>query len=128
MAPFVLHGIVSMRSGMETFSQSNPYCSLRRRPVLSAKSSSGETRWPERSVAFHRWGSATNTESIALLGCEKGVHLILANPPWRQLQERAQKIQGDKKHVEGLSRKVIALRSSIEHRIVFRAAIGDSSW
>jgi hypothetical protein len=47
------------------------------------------------------------------------VHLILANPPWRQLLERAQKIQGDKKHVEGFSRRVIALRSSIEHRIVF---------
>jgi len=30
------------------------------------------------------------------------VHLILANPPWRQLRERAQKIQGDKKHVEGI--------------------------
>ena len=31
-----------------------------------------------------------------------GVHLILANPPWRQLQERAEKIPGDKKHVEGM--------------------------
>ena len=31
-----------------------------------------------------------------------GVHLILANPPWHQLQERAQKIQGDKKHIEGM--------------------------
>ena len=30
------------------------------------------------------------------------VHLILANPPWRQLQERAQKILGDKKHVESM--------------------------
>ncbi len=30
-----------------------------------------------------------------------GVHLILANPPWRQLQERAEKIPGDKKHGEG---------------------------
>jgi hypothetical protein len=30
------------------------------------------------------------------------VHLILANPPWRQLQERAEKIPGDKKHVEGM--------------------------
>jgi len=29
------------------------------------------------------------------------VHLILANPPRRQLQERAEKIPGDKKHVEG---------------------------
>jgi hypothetical protein len=31
-----------------------------------------------------------------------GVHLILANPPWRQLQERAEKILGDKKHAEGM--------------------------
>jgi hypothetical protein len=31
-----------------------------------------------------------------------GVHLILANPLWRQLQERAEKIPGDKKHVEGM--------------------------
>jgi hypothetical protein len=30
------------------------------------------------------------------------VHVILANPPWRQLQERAEKIPGDKKHVEGI--------------------------
>ena len=30
------------------------------------------------------------------------VHLILANPPWRQLQERAEKIPGDKKHVKGM--------------------------
>jgi hypothetical protein len=30
------------------------------------------------------------------------VHLILANLPWRQLQERAEKIPGDKKHVEGI--------------------------
>ena len=30
------------------------------------------------------------------------MHLILANPPWRQLQERAEKIPGDKKHVEGI--------------------------
>ena len=30
------------------------------------------------------------------------MHLILANPPWCQLQERAEKIPGDKKHVEGI--------------------------
>jgi hypothetical protein len=39
-------------------------------------------------------------EFVTLL--RDGVHLILANPPWRQLQERAQKIQGDKKHIEGI--------------------------
>jgi hypothetical protein len=37
---------------------------------------------------------------VTLLG--DGVHLVLANPPWRQLQERAQKIQGDKKHMQGM--------------------------
>ena len=30
------------------------------------------------------------------------MHLILANPPWRQLQERAEKIPGEKKHVGGI--------------------------
>lgn len=39
---------------------------------------------------------------VTLLRGKEGVHLILANPPWRQLQERAQKIQGDKKHVKGI--------------------------
>ena len=57
-------------------------------------------RWPERSVAFHRWGSAANSVFVTLL--RGAVHLILANPPWRQLQERAEKIPGDKKHVEGI--------------------------
>jgi hypothetical protein len=50
---------------------------------------------------------------------EDGVHLMLANPPWRQLRERAEKIPGDKKHdieLEGFSHRVIALRSSIQHR------------
>jgi hypothetical protein len=41
---------------------------------------------------------------------------MLANPPWRQLRERAQKIQGDKKHVEKFSHRVISLHSSIPHR------------
>jgi hypothetical protein len=30
------------------------------------------------------------------------VRLILANPPWRQLQERAEKIPGDKKHLNAI--------------------------
>ncbi len=30
------------------------------------------------------------------------MHLILANLPWRHLQERAEKIQGDKKHAESM--------------------------
>jgi len=27
---------------------------------------------------------------------------IMGNPPWRQLEERAEKMPGDKKHVEGI--------------------------
>jgi hypothetical protein len=61
-------------------------------------------------------GSATDTASVALLRGEERVHLMLANPPWRQLRERAEKIPGDKKHVERSSRGVIGLRSSIQHR------------
>jgi hypothetical protein len=30
------------------------------------------------------------------------MHLTLANPPWRQQQESAEKIPGDKKHMEGM--------------------------
>ena len=47
---------------------------------------------------------------------EEGVHLMLANPPWHQLRERAEKIPGDKKHVEGFSREALELRRSIQHR------------
>ena len=54
------------------------------------------------SVAFRRWKSATDSNRRRAFQGWKGVHLILANPPWRQLRERAQKIQGDKKHVEGI--------------------------
>jgi hypothetical protein len=56
--------------------------------------------WPERSVAFLRWGSVASSVFVTLL--RGRVHLILANPSWRQLQERAEKIPGDKKHVEGM--------------------------
>ena len=44
---------------------------------------------------------------------------MLANPPWRQLRERTEKIPGDKKHdfeLGGFSHRVIALRSSIQKR------------
>ena len=47
------------------------------------------------------------------------MHLILANLPWHQLRERAEKIPGDKKHdfkLGGFSHRVIALRSSIQRR------------
>jgi hypothetical protein len=63
--------------------------------------------WPERSVAFRGWKSATDSNRRRAFQGWKGVHLILANPPWRQLRERAQKIQGDKKHVQGFSRRVL---------------------
>ena len=49
------------------------------------------------------WGSAANSMfRVFVTLLRDGVHLILANPPWRQLQERAQKIQGDKKHIAAM--------------------------
>jgi hypothetical protein len=56
--------------------------------------------WPQHSAAFRRWGSVASSVFVTLL--RGGVHLILANPPWRHLQERAEKIPGDKKHVKGM--------------------------
>ena len=50
---------------------------------------------------------------------EEGVHLMLANPPWHQLREPAEKIPGDKKHdagLRGFSQRVIRLRCPILHR------------
>jgi hypothetical protein len=44
---------------------------------------------------------------------------MLANPPWRQLRARAEKILGDQKHdyeLGGFYHRVIDLRSSIQHR------------
>jgi hypothetical protein len=58
----------------------------------------------------------TDWVSVTLLRGKEGVHLILANPLWHQLRERAKKIPGDKKHVEGFLHRIIALRSSIQHR------------
>jgi hypothetical protein len=43
------------------------------------------------------------------------MHLVLANPLRRQLEERAQKIQGDKKHMTRISHKVTAPRCPIQH-------------
>jgi hypothetical protein len=51
-------------------------------------------------LPFRRGGSVANSVSVTLLRGE--VHLLLANLPWRQLQERAEKIPGDKKHVESM--------------------------
>lgn len=43
-----------------------------------------------------------------------GVHLILANPPWRQLQEPAEKIPGDKKH-DGRDALTESLRRAVQY-------------
>ena|ERR1700675_2216699 len=43
------------------------------------------------SAAFRGWRSVTNSMLVTLL--RGGVHLILANPPWRQLQERAERFR-----------------------------------
>jgi hypothetical protein len=51
------------------------------------------------------------------------VHLILANPPWHQLRERAEKIPGDKKHAKEFSHRVIVLRSSILYRSRARSIV-----
>jgi hypothetical protein len=69
----------------------------------------------------------TNSMLVTLL--RGGVHLILANPPWRQLQERAEKIPGDKKHVEE-DTLIESLRRAVQYSTESssRAATGDSSW
>ena len=58
----------------------------------------------------------TDSVSATLIRGEEGVHLMLANPLWHQLRERAEKIPGDKKHVEGFVHRIIGLRSSMQHR------------
>jgi len=60
------------------------------------------TNWFWNAVAFDRWKSATDSNKRRAFQRWKGVHLILANLPWRHLQERAEKIPGDKKHVESM--------------------------
>ena len=55
-----------------------------------------------------------------------GVHLILANPPWRQLQESAEKIPGDKKHMEGmLSRSYYVVQFNTAHKLPSRVYRGQ---
>jgi hypothetical protein len=54
-----------------------------------------------------------------------GVGVMLANPPWRQLRERAEKIPGDKKHdagLRGFSQRVVRLRCPIQDRNAFPSA------
>jgi hypothetical protein len=54
-----------------------------------------------------------------------GVHLILANPPWRQLQESAEKIPGDKKHMEGmLSRSYYVVQFNTAHKLLAVSTVG----
>jgi hypothetical protein len=71
---------------------------------------------PGRSVAFRRWRSVASSVFVTLL--RGRVHLILANPSWRQLQERAEKIPGDKKHVEGmLSQSYCVAQFNTAHKL-----------
>jgi hypothetical protein len=58
---------------------------------------------------------------------EEGVHLMLANSPWRQIRVRAEKIPGDQKHdyeLRGYSHTLNALRSSIQNTNTLRASGG----
>jgi hypothetical protein len=60
-----------------------------------------------------------NSVFVTLLRGE--VHLILANPPWRQLQERAEKIPGDKKHMEAtLSQSQCVAQFNTAHKLPSR--------
>jgi hypothetical protein len=70
----------------------------------------------EGTVAFRRWGSVANSVFVTLL--RGGVHLILANHLWRQLQDRAEKIPGDKKHVEAtLSQSYCVAQFNLAHKL-----------
>jgi len=48
----------------------------------------------------HSWGSVASSVIVTLP--RGGGASDTGESPWRQLQERAQKIQGDKKHIEGM--------------------------
>lgn len=43
--------------------------------------------------------------------------------PWRQLRERAERFQGDKKHAQAFSRRALVKRSSIQHRVSRQFAV-----
>ena len=50
------------------------------------------------------------------------MHLILANLPWRHLQERAEKIPGDKKHAESmLSQSHYVAQFNTAHKLLSSA-------
>jgi hypothetical protein len=49
------------------------------------------------------------------------MHLILANLPWRYLQERAEKIPGDKKHVESMLSQSYVAQFSTAHKLLSSA-------
>ena len=52
---------------------------------------------------------------------------MLANPPWRQLRVRAEKIPGDQKHdyeLRGYSHTLNALHSSIQYKNAFQSEWG----
>jgi hypothetical protein len=56
--------------------------------------------WPERSVAFRRWGSVTNSMSVTLL--RGGMHLILANPPSDSYKSAPRKFRETRSTMEGM--------------------------
>ena len=56
------------------------------------------------------------------------MHLILANLPWRHLQERAEKIPGDKKHVESIvSQSDYVAQFNTAHTLASQCPLGRVS-
>jgi hypothetical protein len=54
------------------------------------------------------------------------MHLILANLPWRHLQERAEKIPGDKKRLESMltqSHYVAQFNTNTAHKLLSSARL-----
>ena len=76
-----------------------------------------DIRWKRRGIGARRASRG-----------EEGVHLMLANSPWRQLRGvRAEKIPGDQKHdyeLGGYSHTLNTLRSSIQNTNTLRASSG----
>ena len=77
-----------------------------------------------RTVAFGKRKSATDSKRRRAFQRWKEMHLILANLPWRHLQERAEKIPGDKKHLESMlsqSHYVAQFNTNTAHRLLSSA-------
>ena len=86
-----------------------------RRQRLYARAAS---RQVERIVAFRRWKSATDTNRRRAF--QEGVHLMLANPPWRQLRERAPEDSGRQE-----ARKKNSLTESLRCTVQYRTRTPD---